>query len=240
MYLGTNLTHAGLTLSGNGTVTAGAGYGGLTTLATGYYANEGPGSHLSPGIVGVAYNYGGGVLGSLNGIGTLTTGNETWGGPPSTAVGGSCSYLFDIAAVNGTGLQTPGVGADLLNIHGNLDVSQAVGTGGTFTIKIDGGLGTPSAVTGGDGQAHTYSWDIATITGGTITGSASNLVIDSSTFFADNPGCTGTFSLSQDASDVVLNYTGNLQATPEPGTVVLLLSGAVALAGIAWRRKRAA
>ena len=36
----------------------------------------------------------------------------------------------------------------------------------------------------------------------------------------------------------VINHGGSLAAVPEPGTIVMLLSGLMAMAGFAWRRKR--
>jgi len=83
---------------------------------------------------------------------------------------------------------------------------------------------------------QSYSWMIATTTGG-ITGFTSNGFLTSTAAFSSTPGFQnslglGSFFLSQSGNDLFLNFT----PVPEPSTEASLLAGLTLLIGGALRR----
>jgi hypothetical protein len=190
--------------------------------------------------------------------GILTTGNQSWNG------GGS--YLWKITAAGSGGAAPatgnsgalgahPGVGAgteganwDLLNVSGagGLNLS-SLSSSSRFTIAPAGAITSSN---------QTYSWVIAQVAGqNSITlptgylpnqdltngGSASGAFALSTSNFTDasNSSVTASnFTLEAvnfaSTEDLVLDYN----ATPEPGTVLLVLAGAMPIFSARRRRRR--
>jgi autotransporter-associated beta strand protein len=205
-------------LTGIGTVN------GTVSLAS---AGSGAAGKLSPGTVG--------------GIGTLTTGAETWNS--------GATYQWDIGSSAGTlasGVNgTPGTTYDDLVATAGLTVP----TAGMVTIAPTGSL---TGITAGT----TYTWVLAQINtlsvgGAGVTASgtpiSSDFTLNTSGLNASINGGTsttaaGTFSLFFEAetvpsstNDLVLSYT----AAPEPGAATLFAAGAGSLLMRRRRRQRA-
>jgi hypothetical protein len=127
-------------------------------------------------------------------VGALTTGSETWNG--------GANYLFQLdSATNSSGW-------DLLNISGTLDIEAT--TGSQFTIKLVSmaDASTPGLVPDFNGGSS-YTWTIATTSGGILNFDASKFAIDSSAFANAH---SGTFSVAVVGNSLVVNYTVALTA----------------------------
>jgi fibronectin-binding autotransporter adhesin len=216
-YTGTTSIQSG-TLVRNGSHTGGGAY---TVDASGTLA----GSGTISASVSVS-----GTLAPGNSPGILSTGSQTWfdGG----------DYNFQMVDAG----STAGIGWDLINITGNLDLS---------SLSVDGfniNLWSLSAI-GPDvnGDALNFdsltsdSWVIAQTTGGILGFSAADFEI----FTAANNGTagfsnshTGTFSVGVVGNDLVLNYT----AVPEPsmGTHLAMALGMLLFCSRARRFRSAA
>lgn len=164
----------------------------------------GLGSRLAPG-----HGLGKSTLGSL----TLETG---------------ATLELELASTQGL----PGVGVDLAEISGSLDLSAGIGTAGAFKLSLVTLLGNGQAGSLSDfNPLVPFSLTVATAAGG-ITGFASGLfAIDLSAFANDLDG--GSFAVEAQGNSLKLNYT----PVPEPGGGVMVGVGAVVLGGL--RRQRA-
>jgi autotransporter-associated beta strand protein len=129
-------------------------------------------------------------------VGTLNTGSQTWNG--------GATDLFELSsAVNSSGM-------DLLNITGTLNVQAS--SGNKFTVKLVSmaDASTPGPVP--DFNAYTsYTWVVATASGGIQNFDASKFAIDASAF-ANPHG--GTFSVGVQGSSLVVNYTAPALVPP--------------------------
>ena len=129
-------------------------------------------------------------------VGTLTTGPETWDGGASYNVG------ISNAALAG--------GVDLLSISGSLDILSS--SGSPFTINLDTltSSNTPGSMADFD-PAESYSWKIATASGGIQNFNTNEFVLNTSGFAN---AYTGVFSLGVTNHSLVINYTGPGPLTP--------------------------
>ena len=229
----------GYILQGNGTIV------GATTATYGTVTWWDSAHSQSPSV-----NYGlikpGDPINTTSAVGTLTTGNEIW----ANRYGLNMGYSWGVNSVSGSGLQAAATnanswtGGSQLVINGTLDVSH-LGTDGAnpgqFNIYVNGYAGTAAGAVSGWSSTGNYKWDIATFSGGVTGGTLlPDLLLNTTAFAADNTVAVGPglgFSLTADANNLYLNYTGS--TVPEPGTVAMLLSGIVGLGLFAWRRKRA-
>ena len=152
-----------------------------------------------------------------NGIGTLTTGGQTW------SSGGVLS--LDLAGL-------PGASAtwDRLRLNGSLAVTATAAAPFTLELFSRDALGN-SAALAGFSPTTSYAWTFLTAT--SIPGFANDaLRIDASQFNALN-NANGLFSLTNSGTALTLLYS----PVPEPSTVALL-AGAGALGFTLWRRRR--
>jgi fibronectin-binding autotransporter adhesin len=162
------------------------------------------------------------------------------GNSPGLAVGTSQTwgnggiYEFEMNwGENDFGLAgaTFGIGWDLLDLSGALDISGLTSGGFTLELISLNTFNNPAAIeAGGFDEANNYSWKIAEF--GSLTGSFSSslFTIDASGF--QNP-YTGLFSVSQSGNELYLNYS----AIPEPSTYAMLLGGLGLLAFLRRRSK---
>jgi autotransporter-associated beta strand protein len=192
----------GLIKSGSGTVTLSGNntYDGATTVSGGRLALTGTntssailvtntGTLSGTGNVGNVVVAGGGLIAPGSSPGNLTVGNFTMGG------GGG--YEWEIVNVAGT----PGSEWDLITITGSTSITAT--SGSPFTIFITG-----NSVTGWDENANT-NWVIMDWAGG--TGPVS---FDPTAFALNTTGfgdtISGNFSLSTNATSLLLFYNGDL------------------------------
>ena len=149
------------------------------------------------------------------GVGTLTTGAETWNS------GGSMRFSLNNASSR--------AGWSLLNITGGLNVAATPIT--PFTIKLESltSSNTPGLISGFN-PATNYTWTIATAASGFTGFQASDFTVDTTAFA--NP-IAGAFRVATSGNSLLLNYT----AAPTPlafsgiqrlsdGTFNLTLTGA--------------
>ncbi len=191
-----------LTVAGDGAVVLAATntYTGGTTVGSGMLlvngsisngaVNVNSGATLGgTGTVGGAVTVAGAVAPGGSGVGTLTTGGETWNG------GGS--------EVFGLTNATNSLGWDLLNINGALNVQANVGS--PFTIQpvsLTAG-NTPGLLAGFTGT-NNYSWKLATATGGIQNFSPAAFAVDTAGF---SNALAGVFSVATNGNSLMLIYT---------------------------------
>jgi hypothetical protein len=202
--LGGNVTVDGGTFKSNG--------GNLTgTLAL----NSGTvgGTNLS----GVALSIGAGAtLSPGNSPGTLSTGSETWAG------GGS--YLWEINALGlDGGAQGADPGWDFADITGSLTIT--ANSGNKFNINLDS-----LALLSSWDNSQSYSFNLATASGGIFGFDASDFLINTSAFDDLHSLGVGHFYVEQDGNSLELNFT----PVPEPATIGI----GIALMGVAFIRRR--
>jgi autotransporter-associated beta strand protein len=203
----------GLTKTGAGTLelTAANTYYGETVISNGTLLVNGsidnsPMVTVEAGATLAGSGTNGGSV-TLNGtispgasVGTLTSGSQFWNG------GGA--YRFELrSAVNSAGM-------DLLNITGAGTLNVGATAGNEFTIKLVSmaDTTTPGPVPDFDPSAS-YTWVIATASGGIPSFDAGSFAIDASAF-ANPHG--GTFSVAAQGNNLVVNYTG----APPPPTII--------------------
>jgi fibronectin-binding autotransporter adhesin len=230
-------SYGGATLGGNGVVS------GTVTLTGSVTAKQG-------GIITAGVN--------TTTAGSLTTGNETWNG------GGAYTWKIQAAGTAGakTAAQTGGSSTtwDAVTM-GTLSVSAT--NSDPFTIQLSsltGNQTTPTATTG-FAATSSYSWIIGSATSISLNGAAAL----STTANADTKLLTGSSSdiFALDTSGFNLGTSGNsvpsgeagfeldaigtgsgdnlvltYDATPEPGTTLLVLAGALPILATRRRRRR--
>ena len=205
---GVNTTFAGV-ISGNGGLTmAGGGsliltgtnlYTGTTTVNGGSLLVQGnlaatSSVTVSNGILGGTGTVGGSITvnGTLapgtNGVGTLSTGPNNWNS------GGE--YICDISGTNATA-------ANEMAINGPLNVQAA--SGSPFTIKlVSTTTGNAPGPVPNFNKFSSYSWTIATSSGGVQNFATNSVVLDVSAFSNDFSG--GAFSLVNQGNSLVVRY----------------------------------
>jgi hypothetical protein len=148
-------------------------------------------------------------------VGGLTLGDSTNGGG---------NYVFDIASVSGSGLQSSG--SDKITDTGALTINST--SAAPFTIHVTG------AAAGGFDPNSPYSWVLVDGSSPATGFDSAAFVVDGAAFLAAN-GSSGGFSVSFDGAnnDLLLNY-----AVPEPTSAMLLMFGAAGLLTRRTRRRR--
>ena len=230
-----------LTKSGAGTatLTASNSYSGGTvinggTLAVNNLTGSGTGSGSvsinnggmllgSGSISGVVTNHAGGILSAGSGVGVLSTGTEYW-------LGGS-TYKWEIRDA----VSTAGVGWDLLNIAGTLNISATASDKAFIDVVSLTLAGVPGAASNFD-PTQNYVWTIAQTTGGVVfaPGQSELTVFQLMTGGFGNPLSGGSFSMgtANGGKNLTLVYT-----VPEPEKWMFLVMGICGyLYGRKWSR----
>ncbi|WP_164976269.1 beta strand repeat-containing protein [Oleiharenicola lentus] len=230
---GANTYTGGTTISG-GTLVMGSN----SALGTGSVTLNGGTLSVASGITfGNALNIGvsGGRIGGTGTFSSpLTLGNGVKIAPGNSP--GTINFTSGLTLNDGGILEieirapsgTPGTDWDFVNVTGTLNLS-GLTTGG-YTLKaisldLLDNQGQPVS-----GLVGPTSWTIATASTGITGFEAADFVFDLSQFHGG-----GFFNLSQSGNNLLLNFT----PVPEPSTYALMLGG-LALAGLQWRRRRAA
>ena len=179
------------------TLTNTSTYSGATTVSNGTLLVNGVIASPVTVIAGATLGGNGTINGSvtLNGtvspgtsVGTLTTGNETWNG--------GATNRFEISSA------TNSAGRDLLNISGTLNVQATAGS--KFAVKLVSMTNTTTAGRVPDFQTtNSYTWVVATASGGILNFDASKFAIDASSF---SNAYTGVFSVALQGNNLVVNY----------------------------------
>ncbi len=217
-------------------------FAGGTTIMTGTLRTANA-STLGSGTVAINSTATLAVGADASTVGNLTTGGQTWN------TGGTYTAKIVAAGTGSSGTPTAQAGGtnwDLINMSG---LTVASTNGSPFTITL-----TAPSATGGFTKTLNYDWVIASvgsasgISNGTLAtasntgnpGTSGLFTLDTSNFVTANGGSfpiASSFSLQLDGLsgsqtlDVVYN------ATPEPGTALLVLGGALPM--ILGRRRRA-
>jgi hypothetical protein len=203
------------TLGGNVTVDGGTfkSNGGNVTGTLALNSGTVGGTNLS----GVALSIGAGAtLSPGNSPGTLSTGSETWAG------GGS--YLWEINALGvAGGTQGNDPGWDFADITGSLTIT--ANSGNKFNINLDS-----LALLSSWDNSQSYSFNLATASGGIFGFDASDFLINTSAFDDLHSLGVGHFYVEQDGNSLELNFT----PVPEPATIGI----GIALMGVAFIRRR--
>jgi autotransporter-associated beta strand protein len=123
-------------------------------------------------------------------VGTLNTANETWDG--------GAAYQFELASA------TFSAGMDFLNITGTLALTATPGS--PFTIKLVSMTNstTPGLISDFNGNTS-YTWVLATASGGITGFDPTAFVIDASAFA--NSHSAGTFSVANVGNSIYVKYT---------------------------------
>jgi hypothetical protein len=202
--LGGNVTVDGGTFKSNG-----GNVTGTLTLNSGTVS----GTNLS----GVALTIGAGTtLAPGNSPGTLSSGSQTWAG------GGS--YLWEINALGlDGGAQGADPGWDFADITGSLTIT--ANSGNKFNINLDS-----LALLSSWDNSQSYSFNLATASGGIFGFDASDFLINTSAFDDLHSLGVGHFYVEQDGNSLELNFT----PVPEPATIGI----GIALMGVAFIRRR--
>jgi autotransporter-associated beta strand protein len=176
---GTNLYTGGTTISG-GTLLV---QGNLTSSVAVSIGTLG-----GIGTVSGSVAVNGTLAPGLNGMGTLSTGSNSWNS------GGT--YVCEINGTNATA-------SDEIAINGSLNVQAT--SNSPFTIKLVSltGGNTPGPVPNFSRFAN-YTWTIATCSGGLQNFATNEFVLDASSFSNDFSG--GTFNLTSDGSSLLVHY----------------------------------
>ncbi len=205
----------------------GSGIGGNVTVDGGTFKSNGgtvtgtvtvnSGTVSGTNLSGVALSIGAGAtLSPGNSPGTLSTGSETWAG------GGS--YLWEINALGvAGGTQGNNPGWDFADITGSLTIT--ANSGNKFNINLD----SLALLTSWD-NSQSYSFNLATASGGISGFDASDFLINTSAFDDQHSLGVGHFYVEQDGNSLELNFT----PVPEPATIGI----GIALMGVAFIRRR--
>jgi hypothetical protein len=154
------------------------------------------------GTVGATTLNAGGTISPGSSVGVLNSGSNVWVG--------AGNYNWELHDATGV----PGVGGDLLNINGTLDLSGASG----FNINVASfPAGTPPL---NFANPVSYSWTLVQTTGGILGFNPTNFIINpnpaNGTAGFANPCGTGSFTLSVVGNNLVLTFQ------PSPPSVTTL------------------
>lgn len=146
--------------------------------------------------------------------GSSSLGKLTFGKTDKNQVltfGSGGTYAWSTSNVTGVA----GVNWDHLQVYGTLNVAATAGD--VFTIDLEG---TPA---GFNSETSLYDWTLLSATEGITNFNANAFAVDTADFGA---AFTGTFSVLNIGNDLVLRY---IHTVPEPGRVLLLIIGVLAV-----------
>jgi autotransporter-associated beta strand protein len=199
---GNNL-YTGSTTVSNGTLLVQGNLVGSVTVAGGTLGGN--------GTVTGSVIVNGAIAPGTNGVGILSTGSNSWNS------GGT--YLCEINGTNATA-------SNEMVITGTLNVQAT--SGSPFTIKLvsltSGNMPGPVP---NFNKFASYSWTIATSSGGVQNFATNEFVLDAPSFSNDFSG--GSFSLTSDGSSLVIHYTSAL-VSPKWGSYGPWIGGSFAIA----------
>jgi hypothetical protein len=135
-------------------------------------------------------------------------------------LGSGGHYTFELASTSAGA----GIGADFLNIAGQLQIDAGTTADTRFTIAI-----VPLSTLAFD-STQAFTFTLATASGGIIGFAADRFAIDSSGFGSTLNG--GTFTISQSGNNLLLQFA----PIPEPSTWAMMLAGTGLL--VMLRRRR--
>lgn len=157
-----------------------------------------------------------GTVSPGNSVGTLTFGSMA----SPTAVAATGHYMFELSTAGASAAADTG-GSSALGVHDRITVFGTLSVSGLIIDPISLGVS-------GFDNTMSYSWTIATATGG-ITGVPGAVSIGAGTEFAGM-----TFSESIVGSSLYLNFT----PVPEPATVLGIAAAGFGVGGLIRRRFR--
>lgn len=159
-----------------------------------------------------------GVISPGTSPGTLTTGSQTWNG--------GATYVWELNSATGIA----GTNWDWLEVNGSLTIHSTAENPFTIAVVSLGLDNEPGDVANFD-PAQTYTWILATASGGISGFSSDRFRIDSSAF--SNAPDTSRFAVVQQGNSISLVYS----AVPEPHEWAVAIAGLLLLLAI---RRRAA
>ncbi|MDL5053114.1 hypothetical protein QQ056_06090 [Oscillatoria laete-virens NRMC-F 0139] len=163
--------------------------------------------------------------------GTISPGNSpgTIGGT-DMVFGGGGNYLWEINDFNGTQGVDPGW--DWMNLSGTLDITASAGNEFNINITSLTTFNTAGNAANFD-EMQDYNLTILTAVGGITGFNASAFNLNMGAF---SNAFTGSWAISQNGNNLVLNYTASV--IPEPSTWTLLLFSAICSAVVFQRKLR--
>jgi hypothetical protein len=163
----------------------------------------------------------------------------------------SGSTLFAVNGLNGNGLITGDLGSVSFTTgalaSGSIQMGGTFAAGGTFTITGNGNDGISNGVLFSGTFSTPVSWTLVTLANGThnytLTGTLTGTLSGTSTQgvtvqLTINTG-KGFFNGSTTISSGDTNITTGSTTTPEPGSLSLIGTGLVSLAGVIRRKLKA-
>jgi len=160
----------------------------------------------------------------------------------------SGSELIAVNGLNGMGLITGGLGSVTFSTgaltSGNLQMGGTFGGGGSFVITGNGTNGIPNGVIFNGSFSGPVTWTLITLANGThnytLTGSVSGTWYNGTTV----NGATVQLTINTghgffNGQTTISSGDTNIATVPEPGTLGLMGTGLVGLAGLLRRKLKA-
>jgi len=158
------------------------------------------------------------------------------------------SELIAVNGLNGMGLVTGDLGSVAFTtgalISGNLQQGGMFAAGGTFTISGNGANGIPNGVIFSGTFSGPVTWSVVNLSNGTHNYTLSGAITGTWSNGATVSGATVQLTINTgkgyfDGSTMISSGDTNISTVPEPGTLGLLGTGLVGLAGALRRKKKA-